>query len=61
MQEELNIQCKVDFLDFSDKGVSQRKIARQFALAKSAVGSININKSVILKAWKENCSNENKY
>jgi hypothetical protein len=40
------------------KVLSQRKTAVLFIVVKSTVG--NINRSIILKAWEENCSNERK-
>jgi DNA invertase Pin-like site-specific DNA recombinase len=37
---DLNMEKKKEVLDLIDKGVSQRKIAVQFSVAKSTVGNI---------------------
>jgi hypothetical protein len=56
----LNVEKKKEALDSIDKGVSQRKIAVLFGLAKSVVGNRNKNRGATLKAWEENCSNGKK-
>jgi hypothetical protein len=47
-------------LDLIAKGVGQRSIAVQFAVAKSTIGNISKNRETILKVWEENCDSERK-
>jgi FixJ family two-component response regulator len=42
---ELNMEKEKEVLDIIDKGVSQRKIAVQFTVAKSTVGNIKTGKN----------------